>query len=122
MEKLKVLIVEDEAIIALGLKQYFLDQEYEVLPIAFDADAAIINAAKYDPDVIFMDIVLKGEKNGIDAAIEINSSKTTPIIFITGNSKLFLKQKSNINFTYRVLSKPPAGRQLFTAIKEVVNI
>ena len=86
--KPRILIVEDEAIIAACLKNDLLALGYEVLPVALTADNAVALAEEHKPDIILMCILLKGKKTGIDVAQEIEKTRKMPIIFITGNVDL----------------------------------
>jgi CheY-like chemotaxis protein len=87
MKKKKILIVEDETLIALDLKNRFEHYGYHVLPVVGSAAKALESAVKNRPDIILMDVVLKGEKTGIDAACAIVENYAVPILFITGNAK-----------------------------------
>ena len=84
MEKIKILIVEDENFIVQGLKMGLELKGYSVCSFVASGEEAIIEAAKKNPDVILMDINLSGQMDGIQAAEEIIKSKFIPIIFITG--------------------------------------
>ena len=88
MSKVKVLIVEDEMIVAWDLKQTFERLGNEVLPIAAGAEQAAELTRTGAPDLILMDITLKGDKTGIDAAMEIRQFSQVPIIYLTGNAHL----------------------------------
>ena len=82
-EKIRILIVEDEAIVAEDLELAVTNIGYEVVGRAVSADAAVDKAVKLKPDLILMDIVLRGEKNGIDASREIKDKVDIPVIFLT---------------------------------------
>ncbi len=84
MEKTKIMIVEDEVLIAMNMKSDLIDMGHEVCKLVTTGEEAIKNAGLEGPDVVLMDIILNGEMNGIDAAREICSSYSIPIIFITG--------------------------------------
>jgi DNA-binding NarL/FixJ family response regulator len=91
MNKIKVLIVEDEALIALQLKMSLKQAGYELCePVARGEDAIAI-ARQEKPDVILMDIRLIGDMNGIEAARQIVTFSSAKIIFTTGHSDASLK-------------------------------
>jgi len=121
MKKHKILIVEDEAIIAMDLKLRLQQQGYEVVPIADSAGNAIIVTKKYNPEVILMDILLKGEKTGIDAAKQIQKEYDIPIIFMTGNIHLLDDLKTESTHPFEILSKPPADWELFDSIEKALK-
>src|SRR6476659_449494 len=78
-----VLIVEDEAIIALDLKDRVRRFGYEVIAIVPSAERAIAAAFELHPDVVLMDIRLEGEMDGVDAAVAIHRKLSIPIVFLT---------------------------------------
>jgi CheY-like chemotaxis protein len=82
----RILIVEDDALIALDLQQTIEDLGGMVVGRASRTPEAIGLAAKYQPDVVLMDIRLAGGSDGIDAARGIRRLRPTPIIFVTGNT------------------------------------
>ena len=80
----KILIVEDEFITAMNLKAELASLGYDVLEIETTGEGAIKSAEINNPDLILMDVVLKGSMNGIEAANEIVARKKTSIMFMTG--------------------------------------
>ena len=82
-KKAKVLIVEDETITALGIKKDLENSDEISVSIVNNAVDAVITAQKEKPDVIIMDIMLKGKLNGIDAAGIISGKYNIPIIYLT---------------------------------------
>ena len=82
---MKVLIVEDEILIALDLERMVQDLGYQVVCIATSASEAISQAATHRPDVVLMDIRLSGGSSGIDAAREIYARQALRCIFISAN-------------------------------------
>ena len=101
-----ILIVEDEAIVAMATKMMLKNLSHLTVGIASTAEQAIRNSFDHPVDLILMDIKLKGEVDGILAAQEIRKNKNIPILFITGNSdqktKLRIKEISNSS----ILQKP----------------
>ena len=69
MKKYKILIVEDSKSFALGLEKQLLKLNYNVSAIASTAEAAIMETKKHLPDLVLMDIILKGDMNGIEAVM-----------------------------------------------------
>jgi len=84
MSKIRILIAEDEAIIAQCLKMELELDGYEVCCFVASGEEAIKEVKEKKPDVILMDINLSGTIDGIDAAKEIIEHKYIPIIFMTG--------------------------------------
>ena len=85
MNQLKILIVEDENIIAFEMKTILEIQGYSIVGIASSGEEAVTFTDKHRPDLIIMDIQLEGDLDGIDTAGLINEKYNIPIIFLTGN-------------------------------------
>jgi CheY-like chemotaxis protein len=117
MRKLRVLIVEDETIIAWDLKRTLEALENEVLPIAAAAERAVELARENAPDLILMDVILKGEKSGIDAAREIRTFSQKPIVFLTGNTPILNDSLLRETQAQGVFGKPTSERQLQEMLK-----
>lgn len=83
MEKKRIIVVEDEGIIALDIKKRLEALGYNVSNVVDSGERAIEEVLKIRPDLIIMDIVLKGKINGMDAAIVIKKFMEIPIIYIT---------------------------------------
>ena len=82
----KLLLVEDDEIIAF-LHRHFAEKcGFEVLDTVDNGISAIEDAKKFSPDAVLMDIRINGEMDGIETALKIREFSDTPIIFLTGNS------------------------------------
>ena len=82
----RVLIVEDELLVAWHLETLAREQQLDVCGLVPDGDGAIESAGDLDVDLILMDIRLAGRMDGIEAARRIRERRATPIIFITAHS------------------------------------
>lgn len=121
MSKKKILVVEDEVIIALDLKMLLVEQGYKVLPIALSGEEAISLAKQYKPHVILMDIILKGDLDGIEAANQIHvDNDEIPVVFITGNIHIFADRKLLPKGKFEVLPKPPLEPELLATINKLL--
>ena len=114
----RILIVEDEAITALDLKYSLEELGYEVVDTVDTGQDAIDTAIETKPDVVLMDIKLKGAMEGIEAA-EIISEYKIPIIYLTANTDTF--EKSNVKFTYGFISKPYDLSKLDEKLKSTIQ-
>ena len=83
MSKTNILIVEDESIVAKDIAQSLKKLGYNVIETASSGEAAVIIAEEKKPDLVLMDIMLKGEMSGIDAANIIHEKSNIPVIFLT---------------------------------------
>jgi diguanylate cyclase (GGDEF)-like protein/PAS domain S-box-containing protein len=81
--KAKLLIVEDEGIVALDIRSKLVNIGYSVVGTAGTGEDAIMKARSLCPDLILMDIKLRGEMDGITAAEKIRSKQDIPVIFLT---------------------------------------
>jgi CheY-like chemotaxis protein len=106
MKKIKILIAEDEVIIAQCLKMELESHGYEVCSFVATGEEAIVEAHEKKPDIILMDINLSGKMDGIDAAREIIVHMDISLIFMTGytESNLFNRAKKVNPVAY--LEKP----------------
>jgi DNA-binding NarL/FixJ family response regulator len=83
---MKVLIVEDEPVIAENVSLYLDNNDFEVSGIAYDSDEAMQQLQQNTPDAVIMDINLGSAKDGIDIASHINSNYQLPFLFLTSYS------------------------------------
>jgi CheY-like chemotaxis protein len=79
----KILVVEDDTNVAAVLEARLESYGYKVCAIADTGQGAIRAAASHNPNLVLMDIMLKGHMNGIEAAQQINLQQKVPIIFLT---------------------------------------
>lgn len=86
MSKTRILIVEDEKIIALDLQRRIERFGYQVIGVVSNYEDAVASAAESDPDIILMDIILGGERDGVDAALTIRERRNIPIVFLTAHA------------------------------------
>lgn len=113
----KILVVEDEAIVAESLRIKLKKMGYIVISTASSGDEAIKKTEEYLPDLVLMDIVLQGEIDGIEAARQIRTNFNIPVIYITAYSdeKTLLRAKITEPFGYII--KPFKERELQVAIE-----
>ncbi|HII83446.1 MAG TPA: response regulator, partial [Methanobacterium subterraneum] len=90
-QRSKILVVEDEALTGMELQKKLILWGYDVVAIVSSGEDAVKKAMELEPDLILMDILLKGCMNGIDAAKIIRKNKEIPIIYLTAysNSETF---------------------------------
>lgn len=81
---LKILLVEDEVIVAMLMKMELHNAGYEIAHHVVTGEEAVASARQNQPDIILMDIRLAGEIDGVDAAAAIRSESNIPVVFITG--------------------------------------
>ncbi|CAN5845092.1 response regulator [soil metagenome] len=115
-----ILIVEDEFLIAEGLRYQVEEMGQVVCAITATADEAIAAAQAYRPRVVLMDMRLRGEKDGVDAALAIYATVGSKVIFITGSREPATMERIHTDHPAAVLFKPLSDRQLRNTIEEVL--
>ena len=121
MQKEKILIVEDELILAMELEMRLQSKDFYNTKIVTNGEQAVKSAKSFQPDVILMDIMLPGVINGIDAAIQILAFKKIPIIYITGNDHLREDAKLLATNPVTILGKPLSAWELFESLDKALK-
>ena len=117
----KLLIIEDEAFIALSLQNELFNAGFTNCTIAANGEDAVKIADRINPDALIMDISLPGKINGIEAARIIRNKKNVPVIFITGqNDQTIIAQARKLNMS-KVLDKPVKTCELLGCINSSLN-
>jgi CheY-like chemotaxis protein len=80
----KIMIVEDEGVVSIDIRNMLQRAGYGIAAIAFQGEEAVRKAEATKPDLVLMDIGLKGEIDGIEAAKKIRDRLHIPVIFLTG--------------------------------------
>ena len=112
-----VLIVEDEAIVAQDLRQTLAEQGFDAFAVAASAEEAIATAASKRPDVVLMDIRIKGRTDGIAAAQELRERFGTPIIFLTAHADARTLARAKSTEPSGYLLKPVKSSELKVSIE-----
>lgn len=117
MDMKKILIVEDEIIIAMEIAERLKAMGYEVTRIVSTGQMAIDNAVKDKPDLILMDIMIQGNMDGIETATKIRSITDIPVIYLTANADESTLQRAKVSDAFGYLIKPFEERELNTTIE-----
>jgi len=104
--KIGILIVEDESIVAKDIQQSLKKLGYEVLGVCSTGEDAVVKAEQTKPSLVMMDIMLKGEMSGIDAAEQIRQKLDIPIIFLTAYADSSTLSKAKVTEPYGYIIKP----------------
>ncbi len=121
MEKEKILIVEDDGIVSLDIESRLVKFGYSVSEMVTTGEEAIQKIEEHNPDLVLMDIVLKGEIDGIETAEIIRSRFDIPVVFLTAfaDEERFDRAKHTIPFGY--IFKPFQDRDLKITIEMIPN-
>jgi len=101
-----ILIVEDEAVVAMDLAGQLEDMGYQVCGIADNGSDARVLAGQLQPAVVLMDVVIKGPADGIDVAAELKRHCDAPVIFLTAFSDLSTVRRAAQSAPHGYLTKP----------------
>jgi PAS domain S-box-containing protein len=112
-----ILIVEDEAIVALDLKLQLQDLGYQVVGVAASAAEAVAAVRAHRPSLVLMDVRLQGPGDGIEAAEQIQRDQPTPVIFLTSHSDAETVQRAARTAPYGYLTKPYQLKELRAGIE-----
>ena len=110
--KARILIVEDEAIIALDISQMLQKLGHTILDTVMTGEEAIGKAASLRPDLVLMDIQLAGKIDGITAAVRIREAHDIPVMFLTGNTDEATLERAKAAAPSGYLPKPITERDL----------
>lgn len=117
MASYKILIVDDEFVVGLDLKERLESIGYTVIGISSSGKDAISLCKKYNPDLVLMDIVIKGDIDGIDTAKMIKDQFNIPVIYLTAYADNRTIKDAMVTEPYGYLIKPVQERELKSAIE-----
>ncbi len=117
MPKKRILVAEDEQVVALDIKNNLVRLGYTVLDVVSSGEEAIHEATESRPDLILMDIRLKGQMDGVSAADQIRSLFDIPIIYLTAYSDDDTLRRAKITEPFGYILKPLDARELHITIE-----
>ncbi|HEY6562337.1 MAG TPA: response regulator [Polyangiaceae bacterium] len=112
-----VLIVEDERIVANDLQQTLAELGYDAFGIASSADEAVARASERCPDIVLMDIRLKGARDGIEAAALLRERFGTPVVYLTAHADEATVERAKKTEPLGYLVKPVKAAELHSALE-----
>jgi CheY-like chemotaxis protein len=120
--KNRIFLVEDENIVAEDLRERLEKNNYEVVGVADSGKTAIEQVQQLRPDLLLMDVRVKGELNGIETAIVIQSyfENPIPVVFLTGFSEKSFPYLKVLN-DYIYINKPYSEELLLAAIERALK-
>ncbi len=117
MAQTNVLVVEDESIVSKDIQHSLKKLGYNVVGAAATGEQAVKLAVETQPDIILMDIMLKGEMNGIEAATQIRTETNIPVIFLTAYADESTLNKAKVTQPYGYIIKPFKEIDIHTSIE-----
>ena len=116
----RILIVEDEIVVASEIKLRLEAMGYTVIGIVNNGRDAIMKAELHEPDVILMDITLKGKMTGLEATREIAKATDIPVIFITAHTDKTTLDSARAAGSHGIFTKPFSDIELQAAIQQAI--
>lgn len=120
MEKLNIFIVEDESIVAKDIQNSLIKLGYNVVGIANNGKEAIEKITELNPDLVLMDIMIKGPMTGIEVSEKIKETISVPVIFLTAYADEGTLSRAKITEPYGYILKPFKEIDLHSTIEMAV--
>lgn len=117
----RILIVEDDMIIGMVLKRMLEQMNYSVLDTVQTGEGAVKAAFEHSPDLILMDIQLDDKVDGIEAMSQIKQQTNIPVIYITGNSDKYYRNRAARVGCQDYMVKPIRMEDLKQSISNLFN-
>jgi len=121
MSEIKVLIVEDEPVIAQNISIYLNNNDFAVSGIAYDFEEALSELEHNPPDAVILDINLDGDKDGIDIASHINRKIRIPFLFLTSYSNKETLERAKAVEPSGYIVKPFNERTLLASLEIAIS-
>jgi len=121
MAPFKILIVEDEAVIAMELEERLTHMGYSVTGSAATSDSALQKIEESLPNLVLMDIHIQGARDGIDTAEDIRARYDIPIIYLTAYADNATLQRAKLSTPFGYLIKPFREEELRAAIEMAIH-
>ena len=112
----KILIVEDEPIVAEAMSMVLAGAGHQIVGIAADADSAIWRAAAAQPDLVLMDIKLANNGDGIEAARRLQADRPVPVIFVSSYLDSRTRERAAVVRPVGYLVKPYSPQKLLEIV------
>jgi PAS domain S-box-containing protein len=113
----RILIVEDESLVADDLEQRLQELGFRPIGIVDTAENAIARAVELRPDLVLMDVHLKGKMDGIEAAVALRQPHDIPVVFLTSHADLETLERAGLSEPFGYLTKPFQERDLLATVK-----
>jgi two-component system, response regulator PdtaR len=117
----RILIVEDEHIVAMGIKRMLKNLGYTVTGVASSGEDAINKTESTFPDVVLMDIMLKGDIDGVEAAKTIKTKFEVPVVYLTAYSDNNILDRVKRTEPFGYIIKPFDEMDLYSSIEVALH-
>ena len=119
--KTRIMVVEDEKLVALALDNSLRNMGYDVPAVVSTGDEAVKRVREARPDLILMDIKLKGAMDGVEAAALIHDISDVPIIYLTAYSEAHTRERAKTTEPFGYLVKPFEERTLQATVEMALD-
>ena len=117
MKEAKILIVEDENIVALNLQTRLKSLGYQVAGMASTGEDAVKKCGETMPDLVLMDIMLRGEMDGVAAADQIREKYHVPVVYLTAYADDVTLERAKVTEPFGYMLKPFEVKEIRTTIE-----
>ncbi len=117
MNPIRILVVEDESVIAFDLELQLTNLGYQVVGVVSSGEAVLARVSQSCPDIVLIDIHLEGGMDGIDAAWQVRELYRIPVVFLTAYAEDHTLQRAMESQPYGYLVKPCEGRELHATLQ-----
>jgi len=120
MTEIRILVVEDEAVVALSERFVLESMGYRVTSTAGSGEQALELIERDRPDVVLMDVLLQGPMDGLEAARHIDRQFGIPVVFVTAHEDSDLVERAGLSGASAHVSKPFKDSELRQKIEQVL--
>ena len=117
MAKKKILVVEDESMVAIDIQNTLIKLGYDAPAIAFSGEEALKKVEEIKPDLILMDIILKGEIDGTETSQRIREHFDIPVVYLTAYADGTILRRAKVTEPFGYILKPFEDRELHSVIE-----
>lgn len=121
ISKGNIMVVEDEGVVSIDIRNMLKKAGYNIAAVAFQGEEAVTKAEQSSPDLILMDIGLKGEIDGIEAAKRIRDRLHIPVVFLTGFADEVTKAKAQEVNPSGFIIKPINEEELNQTLEDILK-
>jgi len=119
--KRNIMVVEDEGVVSIDIQNMLRNAGYDIAAVAFRGEDAVKKAGETSPDLVLMDIGLKGELDGIEAARRIRDNLDIPVVFLTGFADEVTMARAQEVGPSGFIIKPISEEELKNTLDEILK-
>ena len=116
----RILVVEDELLVGLDIACTLEEHGYEVVDVVDNGDRALATAAREHPDLVLMDITIRGTMDGIQAAEALRAAGGAPVVFVTSYTEGPLRERAEATRPAGYVTKPFSPPELERAVRSAL--